>query len=109
MVLGDIVSIKLGNIVPADACLSEGDPLEIDQSALTGESLPVTKHPRNEVFSSKEKLRLWLSLLVSMPVFRNKEGGIMLLRGNRNVTVVDRKVHISALLLLHSFPWISLL
>ena len=31
LVLGDIISIKLGDIVPIDACLLEGDPLKIDQ------------------------------------------------------------------------------
>ncbi|KAG9441440.1 hypothetical protein H6P81_017294 [Aristolochia fimbriata] len=51
LVPGDIISIKLGDIVPADARLLEGDPLKIDQSALTGESLPVTRHPGDEVFS----------------------------------------------------------
>ncbi|CAM8969368.1 unnamed protein product [Rhodiola kirilowii] len=51
LVPGDIISIKLGDIIPADARLLEGDPLKIDQSALTGESLPVTKHPGQEVFS----------------------------------------------------------
>ncbi|KAJ8505123.1 hypothetical protein OPV22_006009 [Ensete ventricosum] len=43
LVPGDIISIKLGDIIPADARLLEGDPLKVDQSALTGESLPVTK------------------------------------------------------------------
>nr|AKG55563.1 plasma membrane H+-ATPase [Hevea brasiliensis] len=51
LVPGDMISIKLGDIIPADARLMEGDPLKIDQSALTGESLPVTKHPGDEVFS----------------------------------------------------------
>ncbi|CAI9113909.1 OLC1v1014614C2 [Oldenlandia corymbosa var. corymbosa] len=51
LVPGDIISIKLGDIIPADARLLEGDPLKIDQSALTGESLPVTKNPGSEVFS----------------------------------------------------------
>ncbi|XP_054782343.1 plasma membrane ATPase-like [Prosopis cineraria] len=51
LVPGDVISIKLGDIIPADARLLEGDPLKIDQSALTGESLPVTKNPSDEIFS----------------------------------------------------------
>ncbi|OMO52891.1 Cation-transporting P-type ATPase [Corchorus capsularis] len=51
LVPGDIISIKLGDIIPADARLLQGDPLKIDQSALTGESLPVNKNPGDEVFS----------------------------------------------------------
>ena len=47
----DMISIKLGDIIPANARLMEVDPLKIDQSALTGESLPVTRHPGDEVFS----------------------------------------------------------
>lgn len=51
LVPGDIISIKLGDIIPADARLLEGDPLKIDQSALTGESLPVTKYRGDSVYS----------------------------------------------------------
>ncbi|XP_073007323.1 ATPase 10, plasma membrane-type-like isoform X1 [Typha latifolia] len=51
LVPGDIISIKLGDIIPADARLLEGDPLKVDQSALTGESLPVTKRTGDVVFS----------------------------------------------------------
>ncbi|KAK8581300.1 hypothetical protein V6N13_144332 [Hibiscus sabdariffa] len=51
LVPGDIISIKLGDIIPADARLLEGDALKVDQSALTGESLPVNKNPGDGVFS----------------------------------------------------------
>jgi H+-transporting ATPase len=40
---GDIIRLRIGNIVPADVQLLQGDYLLIDQSALTGESLPVSK------------------------------------------------------------------
>ena len=44
-------ALRLGDIVPADARLLEGDPVEVDQSALTGESLPATRKPGEAVFS----------------------------------------------------------
>jgi H+-transporting ATPase len=43
LVPGDIIKLRIGNIVPADVQLLQGDYLLIDQSALTGESLPVSK------------------------------------------------------------------
>jgi H+-transporting ATPase len=43
LVPGDIVRLRLGDVAPADAKLIEGDYLSIDQAALTGESLPVSK------------------------------------------------------------------
>jgi H+-transporting ATPase len=43
LVPGDIVKLRIGNIIPADVQLLDGDFLAIDQAALTGESLPVSK------------------------------------------------------------------
>jgi H+-transporting ATPase len=51
LVPGDIVRLRLGDIVPADARLLEGEPLEVDQSALTGESLPVARKTADPVYS----------------------------------------------------------
>ncbi|KAL1532338.1 Plasma membrane ATPase 4 [Salvia divinorum] len=58
LVPGDIISIKLGDIIPADARLLEGDPLKVDQSALTGESLPVTKSPSDEGLDKEQVMLL---------------------------------------------------
>jgi H+-transporting ATPase len=51
LVPGDVIRLRLGDIVPADARLLDGDSVEVDQSALTGESLPAEKKPGDPVFS----------------------------------------------------------
>ena len=43
LVPGDVIRIRLGDVLPADVKLFSGDYLSVDQSALTGESLPVNK------------------------------------------------------------------
>ena len=51
LVPGDAIRLRLGDIVPADARLLDGDEVSVDQSALTGESLPKTCKTGDAVFS----------------------------------------------------------
>jgi H+-transporting ATPase len=52
LVPGDVIRLRLGDIVPADARLLDGDPIEVDQSALTGESLPASLKSGDAIFSA---------------------------------------------------------
>jgi H+-transporting ATPase len=46
LVPGDLIEVKLGDVMPADSILLDGHgQLQMDQAALTGESLPVEKYP----------------------------------------------------------------
>ncbi|GAB4540971.1 MAG: plasma-membrane proton-efflux P-type ATPase [Pleurocapsa sp.] len=50
LVLGDIVRLKIGDVLPADLRLLPCDPVLVDQAALTGESLPVTRETGEQVY-----------------------------------------------------------
>ena len=44
LVVGDLISLKGGDVIPADSKLvGDSDPLKIDESSLTGESMTVSK------------------------------------------------------------------
>jgi H+-transporting ATPase len=64
LVTGDVIQLKQGDIVPSDARLLDGDPMSVDQSALTGESLPATRNPGDAVFSGSIVRRGQSSALV---------------------------------------------
>lgn len=51
LVPGDVIRLRLGDIVPADARLIDDASVEVDQSALTGESLPITRKKGEAIFS----------------------------------------------------------
>ncbi len=52
LVPGDIIILRIGDVVPADVQLIDGEFLSVDQSALTGESLPVTRKKEQVVYGS---------------------------------------------------------
>src|SRR5262245_8182734 len=52
LVPGDLVLLQIGDRVPADITLTAADQLTLDESIVTGESLPVTKAPGDPAFMS---------------------------------------------------------
>ncbi|ADD29632.1 cation-translocating P-type ATPase [Meiothermus ruber] len=57
LVPGDLVRLEAGERIPADGLLVEGQGLMVDESVLTGESLPVDKGPGEEVLAGTLALR----------------------------------------------------
>ncbi len=51
LVPGDVIALKIGDVTPADVTLASGDYLSTDESALTGESLPVDKKIGDPAYS----------------------------------------------------------
>ncbi|HEY6036490.1 MAG TPA: cation-transporting P-type ATPase, partial [Kofleriaceae bacterium] len=55
VVVGDLAIVATGEPFPADGLLVEGSELRVDESALTGEAYPVSKHPlRGEPLGGEE-------------------------------------------------------
>ena len=52
LVPGDIIRVRMGDVIPADCLIIEGDYLSVDQSMLTGESLPLERTDGDKIFSS---------------------------------------------------------
>uniref|UniRef100_A0A0G4HM51 Plasma membrane ATPase n=1 Tax=Chromera velia CCMP2878 TaxID=1169474 RepID=A0A0G4HM51_9ALVE len=68
LVPGDVVALKGGTVIPADGKLignPQDEPLSVDESSLTGESLAVTKWPGDECLSGAVVLRGELRMRVT--------------------------------------------
>ncbi|MFN2200819.1 MAG: HAD-IC family P-type ATPase [Caldilineaceae bacterium] len=83
LVPGDVIILRLGMIVPADARLVEVDHLTIDESSLTGESVPVAKQP-----AALDEERIPLSARTNI-VYR----GTVVTGGNAHAIVIATGVH----------------
>lgn len=68
LVPGDVVLVQAGDRVPADLRLFQINNLHVDESALTGESLPVAKHPdplEHDVALADRKNQVYSGTLVT--------------------------------------------
>lgn len=87
LVPGDIVRVKLGDILPADLLLLQGEFLSVDQSSLTGESLPVDKHTGDTAFSGSIAKQGDMKAAVTatgMQTFFGKTAGLVQQAGTRS-------------------------
>lgn len=66
IVPGDVVFVRGGNVVPADAVWVEGDELQVDQAALTGESLPVDVPREDSDGEPGSGKKLWSGSIVKV-------------------------------------------
>ncbi|MFZ2178019.1 MAG: HAD-IC family P-type ATPase, partial [Rhodococcus sp. (in: high G+C Gram-positive bacteria)] len=57
LVPGDVIRVRLGDVAPADARLLEDVSLKVDQSALTGESLPVNRGAGDALYAGAVVVR----------------------------------------------------
>ena len=63
LTIGDIISVKTGDMIPADCLLIEENSLSMDESSLTGETFPVEKNVEKleeKTALSQRKNSLWM-------------------------------------------------
>ncbi|KAB5581026.1 hypothetical protein GE09DRAFT_949977 [Coniochaeta sp. 2T2.1] len=73
LVPGDIIELKVGDVIPADARVVDTVNLEADEALLTGESLPVRKYP-DEVYEEDEGPGDRLNVVYSSSVITKGRG-----------------------------------
>jgi len=76
VVPGDLVRVSAGDLVPGDATLVESRDLAVQESALTGESLPVDKHVPDAVFLGTSVISGTAAAMVTATGVRTRFGGI---------------------------------
>ena len=86
IVPGDIILLEAGNYVPADARLIEAIDLKIDESALTGESITVSKNP-NIVLNENTPLAERKNMVYSSSIVTSGRGKAIVTATGHNTEV----------------------
>ncbi len=74
LVPGDVMRVRMGDIVPADALITACEDMEIDESVITGESLPIEKQTGETAFQGSTVRRGEATCTVSATGFGTKYG-----------------------------------
>uniref|UniRef100_K3WEF3 Calcium-transporting ATPase n=1 Tax=Globisporangium ultimum (strain ATCC 200006 / CBS 805.95 / DAOM BR144) TaxID=431595 RepID=K3WEF3_GLOUD len=77
LVVGDIVRVDLGDIIPADGLVFDEKELKLDESAMTGESDLLTKNSANPFLLSGTKVMEGLGKMLVVCVGENSQAGII--------------------------------
>ncbi|MES1902334.1 MAG: Potassium-transporting ATPase alpha chain 1, partial [Paramarteilia canceri] len=91
LVPGDLVLLKVGDQIPADLIVVDSKSLKVDNSSMTGESLPVKKSNK---ITSKQMIHSENSLLYSTHVVDGSGTGIVVATGNS--TKVSQLFHFNS-------------
>src|SRR5581483_7301391 len=83
LVPGDLVHLSAGDMIPADLRLLTAKDLFINQAALTGEALPVEKHPAALPRPAAELSELTNICLMGTAVVSGSATGVVVLTGRR--------------------------
>ena len=94
LVPGDIVLLNMGNLIPADIKLIEIDSMMIDESSITGESLPVEKNAEDVGINSDVPQQIKNGLFMGTSVSSGSGKGIVVATGKN--TLLYRTVLISS-------------
>ena len=96
ILVGDLILVNYGDIIPADLLLVEGNGIKMDENALTGESYPVTK----ETFIKCEEIKKKGGKYIPSPLIMSGtnciEGsgkGIVLCVGEHSQKNIARKMY----------------
>ncbi|KAE9362362.1 Plasma membrane calcium-transporting ATPase 4 [Phytophthora fragariae] len=85
LVVGDIVRVDLGDIIPADGIVFDEKEIKMDESAMTGESDLLSKNAENPFLLSGTKVMEGVGKMLVVCVGEHSQAGIIksLINGNR--------------------------
>ncbi|KAK9055270.1 hypothetical protein SSX86_026352 [Deinandra increscens subsp. villosa] len=78
IVVGDVITLKIGDQVPADGVLISGHSLAVDESSMTGESKIVTKDHKSPFLMSGCKVADGYGTMLATSVGINTEWGLLM-------------------------------